>query len=655
MGSGSAPASVASASLVGSLAQNSGNGLAHLPRRLNHSVRNTVSQAQHASAGGRLISAAIPINQCDPCDSGSVCLAGTLNDNGTGELTVSNNDCRLGDETLSGKATLRIDAFDLFNFVPTDSTLEFVRLKLRGPGISSDASGKSRLQANVGTNTDTITSNIVTEDHNTGRKRQTKNLVLVDVYDNYFFPSSFTETISGAVYHSAHGFVDVSTSTALSFGSFNQLFPGSGQMQFTGSGGRSIRATALSAMLLRLDLDFDGNSVIDGTATLKWTDLTGPVGADLGDTDGDGMHNSWETANGLNPSNAADAALDKDGDTFSNLAEYQAGSDPNNAGSVPPTVGLSVSMTDSPDPVSAGASVTYMITVSNSSSTAAADVVVTDTLPGGVNLNSATPSQGSCAGTTTVVCSLGTVNGFGIASITIVVTPTVAGVLNNSTTVTSSTLDPNPSDNSAANTTTVLETISGTVVDLPGNTDLIYDTNGQTMYASVLGNPGAVVPINPLTATVGTAISVGHDPVKLARSDDGQFLYVGLDGTNDVQRVNLSTQSVNLTFSLGNAALGPIFAEDIEVLPGAPQSVAISRRYKGFSPRHTGVAIYDDGVRACQHDRGPLREQRHRVFCLRQERFTATTTRPRNSDFAEWPWMRRAWWFRTSSARSMEI
>jgi clumping factor A len=46
------------------------------------------------------------------------------------------------------------------------------------------------------------------------------------------------------------------------------------------------------------------------------------------------MHGSWETANGLNP-NSNDATLDPDGDGASNLAEYQAGSDPKSAASIP--------------------------------------------------------------------------------------------------------------------------------------------------------------------------------------------------------------------------------------------------------------------------------------------------------------------------------
>jgi hypothetical protein len=49
------------------------------------------------------------------------------------------------------------------------------------------------------------------------------------------------------------------------------------------------------------------------------------------DTDGDGMQNSWETANGFNISNAGDANLDRDGDGLTNLQEFQSGTDPRNS------------------------------------------------------------------------------------------------------------------------------------------------------------------------------------------------------------------------------------------------------------------------------------------------------------------------------------
>ena len=127
--------------------------------------------------------------------------------------------------------------------------------------------------------------------------------------------------------------------------------------------------------------------------------------------------------------------------------------------------------------------------------------------------------------------------------------------------------------------------------------DLIYDPGSQKIYASAPGNPGSIRAIEPTTGSVGPPISVGIDPAKLARSDNGQFLYVGLDGENAVQRINLATQTAQPKFSLGSDLLfGPFFVEDMEVLPGSPQSIAISRKYKTVSPGHAGVAIYDNGV-----------------------------------------------------------
>jgi hypothetical protein len=57
------------------------------------------------------------------------------------------------------------------------------------------------------------------------------------------------------------------------------------------------------------------------------------VPSDL-DSDHDGMPDVWELAHHLNPNSGADAPEDADGDGASNLAEYQAGTDPTRSDSV---------------------------------------------------------------------------------------------------------------------------------------------------------------------------------------------------------------------------------------------------------------------------------------------------------------------------------
>jgi uncharacterized repeat protein (TIGR01451 family) len=117
---------------------------------------------------------------------------------------------------------------------------------------------------------------------------------------------------------------------------------------------------------------------------------------------------------------------------------------------------LSITKTSAPNPATAGANLTYKLTVANAGPSAASSVKVTDALPAGVAFISVTPSQGTCSFATTVICQLGSLAAGGaVASVTIVVKPNAAGTFSNSANVTSPVSDPNPANNSVAINTAV--------------------------------------------------------------------------------------------------------------------------------------------------------------------------------------------------------
>jgi trimeric autotransporter adhesin len=137
------------------------------------------------------------------------------------------------------------------------------------------------------------------------------------------------------------------------------------------------------------------------------------------------------------------------------------------------------------------------------------------------------------------------------------------------------------------------------VIDLIAD-DLAWDPVRNRLYASVEASdaryPNEVVALDPLTGEVVAHVSPGLGPGQLAIADDASVLYVTLNGEAAVARIDLSTFTRNLRFELGTGAFGTLYAGDIEVMPGAPSTVAIARAYLDVSPHQEGVALYDNGV-----------------------------------------------------------
>ena len=116
---------------------------------------------------------------------------------------------------------------------------------------------------------------------------------------------------------------------------------------------------------------------------------------------------------------------------------------------------LSLTMTDSPDPVAYGNNLTYVIKATNDGELTATGVKLTDTPPQGATLISATPSTGTCTGTRPINCSLGNINPGASATLTIVVKPPATPTVTNKASVTAREPDANAANNTATQNTNI--------------------------------------------------------------------------------------------------------------------------------------------------------------------------------------------------------
>ena len=276
--------------------------------------------------------ASVPVDETVPCDSGSMILSGSLDDQtGRGTLTLTFDACTTDGETWNGTGTFRVDAMDLTYFEITDGLMTFPSLTITGAEVDISMSFDVRLQVVIGDNLERLTMNLVTRDNGTGEMLKYENLVEENVYaPSVLSPSSYTQIVRGRMYDSTDGYVDVITPevSPFSFSSLEQIYPDTGVLVLTGAVSNLRLSTESNARVV-VDLDSDGDGVHETGVTLLWDEFGEPIAADIGDNDGDGMHNSWETTYGLNPEDSTDALLDTDGDGVSNYQEYLDRSDPN--------------------------------------------------------------------------------------------------------------------------------------------------------------------------------------------------------------------------------------------------------------------------------------------------------------------------------------
>ena len=122
---------------------------------------------------------------------------------------------------------------------------------------------------------------------------------------------------------------------------------------------------------------------------------------------------------------------------------------------------------------------------------------------------------------------------------------------------------------------TELNLYAAFLTSVPGS-PLLY----ASIPASSPTNADTVISINPGTGSLGQPISVGHDPGLLAPSSDGRYLFVVANQDQTVQRIDLSTGTVDRTFAFPPNPIcpncGPQSAADLRAVPSVPKEVVLA-------------------------------------------------------------------------------
>lgn len=187
------------------------------------------------------------------------------------------------------------------------------------------------------------------------------------------------------------------------------------------------------------------------------------------------------------------------------------------------SVDLAVTKSASPNPGQVGMNLSYRVVVTNNGPATATNVNLTETLPPSVSFGNAATTQGSCLGTATVNCALGSLSPGAAAIVTIVVVPSAPGQVTNTASATTSESDFDSTNNSS--------TID-TVVQAAAISPTMLDPN----------------------LTVSTVVQGLNQPTTIAFLGANDFLVLEKATGRVLRIVNGSLQSTPLDLAVNNAS-----------------------------------------------------------------------------------------------------
>ena len=296
----------------------------------------------------------------------------------------------------------------------------------------------------------------------------------------------------------------------------------------------------------------------------------------------------------VNPNVAGGSTITNTATASSSTSDSVAENNADNEGTtVQPAADVSITKTDSPDPVPSGNNVAYTITVANNGPDASQNVVVTDNLPSQLTFVSCSSTGGgTCVGTdNNRTVTFASLESGASATITLIATvkSSVSGgtTINNAAAVAASTFDPAPANNSATQTTRVntliineaLISSSTSTTTRPDFLEL-YNTTGRAIDISGLiisfrpsgsGNTPSTVTL-PGTAGSGTTTIAANGYFIIANGAsvlNGSGIAVAADFNASSIPFNLNNTTGGIKIELNGVKLDGLTYQGDAALPNA--------------------------------------------------------------------------------------
>lgn len=283
-----------------------------------------------------------------------------------------------------------------------------------------------------------------------------------------------------------------------------------------------------------------------------------------------------------------------------------------------PPADLAVTIQATPDPTFVDTQFNYTVQVSNQGSNVAHDTFVTATLSDSQTLQGVNASTGSSiASGSTITLPVGDLGVGASVTLTITASPESAGRLYCKTVASSSSIDPDFTNNVAIKFVSAGFQAGPDTVNMLrlGANNLIYDTTRNLLWVTVrtasapyppplnIFPDNSLVAINPIDGLTSDPILLNESTVErsIAISPNGRYLYIGLYNSAEVCRVDLSSTPPTTTrIPLGKNPSGErMCAQDFEVLDGDGTSFLMTGTFDhaavvfdGSVPRPNRTAKY---------------------------------------------------------------